>query len=165
MRAVRRAPCNVGVSSFALRLCAELWSDCVLQAKLWNECASDARSSAARACAEPRLETVRLMAPVWSHAKILGLRLCAELPMYTHLVVQICYTFVRVSIVVSISACHADDPGSIPGRGNSEGDLFQALGRMLLTVVLAFRKTFIIQANVIPLLIDPNRSCHASMDK
>ena len=23
----------------------------------------------------------------------------------------------RVSIVVSISACHADDPGSIPGRG------------------------------------------------
>ncbi len=24
---------------------------------------------------------------------------------------------VRVSIVVSISACHADDPGSIPGRG------------------------------------------------
>ncbi len=25
---------------------------------------------------------------------------------------------VRVSIVVSISACHADDPGSIPGRGN-----------------------------------------------
>ena len=25
----------------------------------------------------------------------------------------------RVSIVVSISACHADDPGSIPGRGMS----------------------------------------------
>ena len=24
---------------------------------------------------------------------------------------------VRGSIVVSISACHADDPGSIPGRG------------------------------------------------
>ena len=24
---------------------------------------------------------------------------------------------IRVSIVVSISACHADDPGSIPGRG------------------------------------------------
>ena len=24
---------------------------------------------------------------------------------------------VRDSIVVSISACHADDPGSIPGRG------------------------------------------------
>ena len=82
--------------------------------------------------------------------------------MYTHLGVQICYTFVRVSIVVSISACHADDPGSIPGRGNLEGDLFQALGRMLLTVVLAFRKTFAIQANAISLLIDPNRSCHAN---
>ena len=27
------------------------------------------------------------------------------------------YIYVRVSIVVSISACHADDPGSIPGRG------------------------------------------------
>ena len=26
--------------------------------------------------------------------------------------------YLRVSIVVSISACHADDPGSIPGRGN-----------------------------------------------
>ena len=25
--------------------------------------------------------------------------------------------YLRVSIVVSISACHADDPGSIPGRG------------------------------------------------
>ena len=42
--------------------------------------------------------------------------------MYTHLAVQICYTFVRVSIVVSISACHADDPGSIPGREYCEGD-------------------------------------------
>ena len=26
-------------------------------------------------------------------------------------------TFLLDSIVVSISACHADDPGSIPGRG------------------------------------------------
>ena len=26
-------------------------------------------------------------------------------------------TWFRDSIVVSISACHADDPGSIPGRG------------------------------------------------
>ena len=26
---------------------------------------------------------------------------------------------IRGSIVVSISACHADDPGSIPGRGDS----------------------------------------------
>ena len=26
-------------------------------------------------------------------------------------------TYLRDSIVVSISACHADDPGSIPGRG------------------------------------------------
>ena len=26
-------------------------------------------------------------------------------------------TAIRDSIVVSISACHADDPGSIPGRG------------------------------------------------
>ena len=30
---------------------------------------------------------------------------------------------IRGSIVVSISACHADDPGSIPGRG-----VFQAHG-------------------------------------
>ena len=29
-------------------------------------------------------------------------------------VVKTCF---RDSIVVSISACHADDPGSIPGRG------------------------------------------------
>ena len=29
---------------------------------------------------------------------------------------KIIYRF-RDSIVVSISACHADDPGSIPGRG------------------------------------------------
>ena len=28
-----------------------------------------------------------------------------------------CGTDFRDSIVVSISACHADDPGSIPGRG------------------------------------------------
>ena len=27
-------------------------------------------------------------------------------------------TAIRDSIVVSISACHADDPGSIPGRGD-----------------------------------------------
>ena len=27
------------------------------------------------------------------------------------------YTQIRGSIVVSISACHAEDPGSIPGRG------------------------------------------------
>ena len=31
---------------------------------------------------------------------------------------------VRVSIVVSISACHADDPGSIPGRGIFSQDAF-----------------------------------------
>ena len=29
----------------------------------------------------------------------------------------------RDSIVVSISACHADDPGSIPGRGDFCGAL------------------------------------------
>ena len=27
------------------------------------------------------------------------------------------FAHIRDSIVVSISACHADDPGSIPGRG------------------------------------------------
>ena len=27
--------------------------------------------------------------------------------------------YIRVSIKASISACHADDPGSIPGRGIS----------------------------------------------
>lgn len=27
------------------------------------------------------------------------------------------YDIIRGSIVVSISACHAEDPGSIPGRG------------------------------------------------
>ena len=35
----------------------------------------------------------------------------------------------RDSIVVSISACHADDPGSIPGRGDS----FSSWSRGLLT--------------------------------
>ena len=33
---------------------------------------------------------------------------------------KICF---RVSIVVSISACHADDPGSIPGRGVLTADI------------------------------------------
>ena len=31
---------------------------------------------------------------------------------------------IRDSIVVSISACHADDPGSIPGRGVFVSPLF-----------------------------------------
>ena len=31
----------------------------------------------------------------------------------------------RDSIVVSISACHADDPGSIPGRGVIESAIHQ----------------------------------------
>ena len=30
-----------------------------------------------------------------------------------------CFYQIRESIVVSISACHAEDPGSIPGRGVS----------------------------------------------
>ena len=30
-----------------------------------------------------------------------------------------CFYQIRDSIVVSISACHAEDPGSIPGRGVS----------------------------------------------
>ena len=29
----------------------------------------------------------------------------------------VCFIQVRGNIVVSISACHAEDPGSIPGRG------------------------------------------------
>ena len=32
---------------------------------------------------------------------------------------------IRVSIVVSISACHADDPGSIPGRGTYQHCVYQ----------------------------------------
>ena len=56
--------------------------------------------------------------------------------------------YLRDSIVVSISACHADDPGSIPGRGvkvfvlhilvwllrlvlNFRGDLAQMVERSL----------------------------------
>ena len=31
----------------------------------------------------------------------------------------------RDSIVISISACHADDPGSIPGRGDFIFEAFQ----------------------------------------
>ena len=34
------------------------------------------------------------------------------------MIVKVTHVFIRVSIVVSISACHADDPGSIPGRGS-----------------------------------------------
>ena len=30
---------------------------------------------------------------------------------------EVLFSYLRDSIVVSISACHADDPGSIPGRG------------------------------------------------
>ena len=30
---------------------------------------------------------------------------------------NLCVAHILDSIVVSISACHADDPGSIPGRG------------------------------------------------
>ena len=33
---------------------------------------------------------------------------------------------IRDSIVVSISACHAEDPGSIPGRGNIQASVCQA---------------------------------------
>ena len=33
------------------------------------------------------------------------------------------------SIVVSISACHAEDPGSIPGRGNLNLQVSQARAR------------------------------------
>ena len=37
---------------------------------------------------------------------------------------------VRGSIVVSISACHADDPGSIPGRGSlRRGVCLEGMGR------------------------------------
>ena len=39
---------------------------------------------------------------------------------------------IRGSIVVSISACHAEDPGSIPGRGvsrESEDSRFTAVGQ------------------------------------
>ena len=35
---------------------------------------------------------------------------------------------VRGSIVVSISACHAEDPGSIPGRGISTRPLWTSIG-------------------------------------
>ena len=40
---------------------------------------------------------------------------------------------IRVSIVVSISACHADDPGSIPGRGANpdEARICTVYGRSL----------------------------------
>ena len=44
----------------------------------------------------------------------------------TNIVVRYSLTAFRDSIVVSISACHADDPGSIPGRGvvlDRKGDL------------------------------------------
>ena len=46
----------------------------------------------------------------------------------------VCY--VRVSIVVSISACHADDPGSIPGRGSTV--LLVVLGQQV-ALLLGFR--------------------------
>ena len=39
---------------------------------------------------------------------------------------------IRGSIVVSISACHADDPGSIPGRG-----VFQANARAAIMKLLS----------------------------
>ena len=49
-------------------------------------------------------------------------------------------THLRGSIVVSISACHAEDPGSIPGRGvltPSAGDAdYQALGKGRLPALL-----------------------------
>ena len=35
---------------------------------------------------------------------------------------------VRVSIMVSISACHADDPGSIPGRGARVSERIPEIG-------------------------------------
>ena len=42
----------------------------------------------------------------------------SELQAIFLLLPRVCTTSVfRDSIVVSISACHADDPGSIPGRG------------------------------------------------
>ena len=37
---------------------------------------------------------------------------------------------IRGSIVVSISACHAEDPGSIPGRGVVELVMWEATGKI-----------------------------------
>ena len=36
---------------------------------------------------------------------------------YVHITMESIYSKILGSIVVSISACHVEDPGSIPGRG------------------------------------------------
>ncbi len=41
---------------------------------------------------------------------------CSQIPLRFRIILTEEASF-RDSIVVSISACHADDPGSIPGRG------------------------------------------------
>ena len=48
--------------------------------------------------------------------------------------------YIRVSIVVSISACHADDPGSIPGRGT------------FLSISMIFNHNNAEEARIIPFL-------------
>ena len=44
---------------------------------------------------------------VWHEKGLLGERKCYEV------------LYIHGRIVVSISACHAEDPGSIPGRGDN----------------------------------------------
>ena len=39
--------------------------------------------------------------------------------------------YIRVSIKASISVCHADDPGSIPGRGNYASFSLSRIGNKL----------------------------------
>ena len=46
---------------------------------------------------------------------------------------------IRGSIVVSISACHADDPGSIPGRGVFEVNARAAIMKLLSEAINHWR--------------------------
>ena len=54
------------------------------------------------------------------------------------------------SIVVSISACHADDPGSIPGRGD-----FVSHRRLLECRLLIARTSGLVVKFLVPLLRSP----------
>ena len=46
---------------------------------------------------------------------------------------------IRGSIVVSISACHADDPGSIPGRGVFQVNARAAIMKLLSKAINHWR--------------------------
>ena len=73
----------------------------------------------ARRSHNPKVVSSILTGPILVHPGLAFISLSnSMLPRVRYLIsARLLRLDVRDSIVVSISACHADDPGSIPGRG------------------------------------------------